>query len=71
MLDDPTECYKFYWFDSIMLLLSQNQCEMTFDDIIIGMIADFGYSVGGYHLRFRTKGILYKNSILVFILLKA
>lgn len=55
MLDDPTECYKFYWFDSIMHLLSQNKCEMTFDDIIIGMIADAWYSVTEYHLRLGTK----------------
>ena len=25
MLDDPTECYKFYWLDSIMQLLSEQE----------------------------------------------
>ena len=25
MLDDPTECYKFYWLDSIMQLLAEQE----------------------------------------------
>lgn len=25
MLDDPTECYKFYWLDSIMQLLAEKE----------------------------------------------
>ena len=57
MLDDPTECYKFYWLDSIMQLLSENKEEMTFDEIISGMIADAWYSVTEYHLRMGTRDV--------------
>ena len=55
MLDDTTECYKFYWLDSIMLLLSAGKTEMEFDEIINGMIADAWYSVSEYHLRLGPK----------------
>ena len=55
MLDDPTECYKFYWIDSIMQLLSKNAELITFDKVISGMIADAWYSVTEYHLRLGTK----------------
>ena len=40
MLDDPTECYKFYWFDSIIQLLAEKEECITFDKVISGMIAD-------------------------------
>lgn len=55
MLDDPTECYKFYWLDSIMQLLSGQEETITFDKVISGMIADAWYSVTEYHLRMGTK----------------
>lgn len=55
MLDDPTECYKFYWLDSVMQLLSRDRIEISFDDVISGMIADAWYSVTAYHLRMGTK----------------
>lgn len=55
MLDDPTECYKFYWLDSIMQLLSEQEETITFDKVISGMVADAWYSVTEYHLRMGTK----------------
>lgn len=55
MLDDPTECYKFYWLDSIMQMLGENAQNITFDEVISGMIADAWYSVTEYHLRMGTK----------------
>ncbi len=55
MLDDPTQCYKFYWLDSIMQLLSQQEEDITFDKVISGMIADAWYSVTEYHLRMGRK----------------
>lgn len=58
MLDDPTECYKFYWLDSIMQLLSEQEDNITFDKIISGMITDVWYSVTEYHLRMGTKDSL-------------
>lgn len=55
MLDDSTECYKFYWLDSIMQLLAEQEECITFDKIISRMIADAWYSVTEYHLRMGTK----------------
>ena len=55
MLDDPTECYKFYWLDSLLQLLSENKHIISFDDVMVGMIADAWYSVTEYHLRLGTK----------------
>ena len=55
MLDDPTECYKFYWLDSIMQLLAEQEECITFDKVISGMVADAWYSVTEYHLRLGTK----------------
>lgn len=51
MLDDPTECYKFYWLDSIMTNISEGKFVFSFDDTISGMIADAWYSVKGCHLK--------------------
>ena len=50
MLDDTTECYKFYWFDAILSLMAENRLEMEFDEIINRMIADVWYSISEYHL---------------------
>ena len=55
MLDDPTECYKFYWMDSILDLLSRGVSLIYFDDVINGMIASAWYSVGEYHLHLGLK----------------
>ena len=55
MLDDPTECYKFYWLDSSMQLIAENEESITFDKVISGMIADAWYSVQEYHLRMGLK----------------
>lgn len=55
MLDDTTECYKFYWFDAILTIVSENRFEMEFDEIIDRMIADAWYSVSEYHLHLGLK----------------
>lgn len=55
MPDDSTECYRFYWLDSIMQLLSEQEENITFDRIISGMIADARYSVTVYHLKIGTR----------------
>jgi len=51
MLDDTTECYKFYWLDSIMQLLIRGDDCITFDKVIYGMIADSWFSVSKCNLR--------------------
>ena len=40
MLDDTTECYKFYWFDAILSIMAEGKFEIEFDEIIDRMIVD-------------------------------
>lgn len=39
MLKDPSFCYKFYWLEAIVNLISEGITETTFDAIIDEMIA--------------------------------
>ena len=55
MLDDTTECYKFYWLDALLKLFSLGKTEIVFDDLINQMIADAWYSVVEYHLHLGLK----------------
>ncbi len=55
MLDDTTECYKFYWLDALLKLFSLGKTEIFFDDLINQMIADAWYSVVEYHLHLGPK----------------
>ena len=40
MLENPTQCYKFFWLDSIMQLVARGENEFTFLEVFAGMIAD-------------------------------
>ena len=51
MLDDPTECYKFYWLSALLNIFLKGKTEITFDEMINKMIADTWYSVMEYHLH--------------------
>lgn len=55
MLDDTTECYKFYWLDALLKLFSRGRTEILFDDLIDQMIVDAWYSVVEYHLHLGPK----------------
>lgn len=55
MLDDTTECYKFYWFDAILSIMAEGKFEIEFDRIIDQMIVDAWYSVSEYHLHLGLK----------------
>lgn len=55
MLDDPTECYKFYWLDALLKLFSRGKTEILFDDLVNKIIADAWYSVVEYHLHLGPK----------------
>lgn len=50
MLDNPSQCYKFYWFEAIVSLLPENDV-LTFREIITEMIWEAWYTVAEYHLR--------------------
>lgn len=51
MLDDPSECYKFYWLEAIIQLLGRGENVIAFNDIFDIMIANAWYTVTAYHLR--------------------
>lgn len=51
MLKDPSYCYKFYWLEAIVLLISENKSVATYDEIINEMIANAWYSVLEYHIH--------------------
>lgn len=51
MMKDPSYCYKFYWLEAIVDLISRNIMETTFDEIINEMIANAWYSVREFHIH--------------------
>ena len=51
MMKDPSYCYKFYWLEAIVGLISENRTETTFDEIIDEMIANAWYSVREFHIH--------------------
>lgn len=51
MMKDPSYCYKFYWLEAIVNLISANVTETTFDEIIDEMIANAWYSVREFHIH--------------------
>ncbi len=55
MLENPTQCYKFFWLDSIMQLVARGENEFTFLEVFAGMIADTWYAVKEYHLKLGPK----------------
>ena len=51
MLNDPTQCYKFYWLDAIITLSHTSEEDFTFDVVFNEMICAVWVSVTKYHLR--------------------
>lgn len=51
MMKDPSYCYKFYWLEAIVQLISENRQEATYDEIINEMIASAWYSVVEFHIH--------------------
>ena len=51
MMKDPSYCYKFYWLEAIVQLISQDRKEATYDEIINEMIANAWYSVLEFHVH--------------------
>ena len=51
MLKDPSYCYKFYWLEAIVNLISADVTETTFNDIIDEMICNAWYSVREFHIH--------------------
>ena len=59
MMDSPSFCYKFYWLDAIINLVTENCSETTFNAIIDEMIASAWYSVAEFHIHL--SGVIYKD----------
>lgn len=51
MMKDPSYCYKFYWLEAIVQLISEGVRETTFDAIIDEMICNAWYSVREFHIH--------------------
>lgn len=51
MMKNPSYCYKFYWLEAIVNLISEDVTETTFDEIINEMIANAWYSVLEFHIH--------------------
>ena len=51
MMNSPSYCYKFYWLEAIVQLISVNRKEATYDEIINKMIANAWFPVQEYHIH--------------------
>lgn len=51
MMKDPSYCYKFYWLEAIVQLISQDVKSTTFNDIIDEMICNAWYIVLEFHVH--------------------
>lgn len=51
MMKDPSYCYKFYWLEAIVCLISENVTDTIFDAVIDEMIANAWYSVVEFHVH--------------------
>ena len=51
MMKDPSYCYKFYWLEAIVQIISRGTAETTFDEIINEMICNAWYSVREFHVH--------------------
>ena len=51
MMKDPSYCYKFYWLEAIVQLISEGVRETTFDAVIDEMICNAWFSVREFHIH--------------------
>ena len=51
MMKDPSYCYKFYWLEAIVQMISEGVDETTFDAVIDEMICNAWYSVREFHVH--------------------
>lgn len=51
MMSSPSYCYKFYWLEAIVQLISANRTAATYDEIINKMIANAWFPVQEYHIH--------------------
>ena len=51
MMKDPSYCYKFYWLEAIVQIISEGIRVTTFDAVINEMICNAWYSVREFHIH--------------------
>lgn len=51
MMKNPSYCYKFYWLEAIVYLISEDVKETNFNEIIDEMIVNAWYSVLEFHIH--------------------
>lgn len=51
MMRDPAYCYKYFWIEAIIKLITEGTVKCTFDSIINEMICNAWYSVLEYHIH--------------------
>lgn len=51
MMKDPSYCYKFYWLEAIVQLISEGVEQTIFDTVINEMICNAWYSVREFHIH--------------------
>ena len=51
MMNSPSYCYKFYWLEAIVQLISADKTEATYDEIINKMISNAWYPVLEFHIH--------------------
>lgn len=51
MMKNPSYCYKFYWLEAIVQLISEDVKETSFNEIIDEMIANAWYTVLEFHIH--------------------
>ena len=51
MMKDPSYCYKFYWLEAIVQLISEDRKDASYDEIINEMISNAWYSVLEFHVH--------------------
>ena len=51
MMKDPSYCYKFYWLEALVKLVSEGIDETCFDAVINEMICNAWYSVREFHIH--------------------
>lgn len=51
MLKDPSYCYKFFWLEALVWLISEGVEETTFGTVIDEMIANAWYPVREFHIH--------------------
>ena len=51
LFDNMSECYKLFWFQAIVRLVSQDKTVISYDELVNEMIADAWYMVSEYRLN--------------------